>query len=90
MTTKEMQEMQVPKEFISIEDIAKMYGINYQQASKLLLDIKRKLTIGKNKQLRWEVQGKIHVADYFDALDVPLSVGYAAMCTMLSKTANGG
>jgi hypothetical protein len=69
MTAQERQEM-FAKEYLSIADIQKLYGINYPTASKFICDIKRKLTVGKGQELRLDMQGKIHIQDYLDYLGV--------------------
>ena len=53
------------KEYIDIEDVRALYGMAYNDAAKLIRDIKRGFEI-KGKQLRLNVQGKLHVQDYLD------------------------
>lgn len=77
MTKAEYEEI-FAKDHLTIDDISKLYGFTYQQASKYMCDLKKRLTLGKGKTLRLTVQGKLHKADYYDALDIPLAVGYGA------------
>ncbi len=65
MTVAERQDI-FAKEVLTINDFMKLYEIEYNTASKLLCDMKRKLTIGQGKELRLEMSGKIHVLDYLD------------------------
>ena len=69
MTVQERQEI-FAKEYISIADVEKLYGMTYSHASKFLTDIKRSLTIGRGATLRIDIQGKLHVLDYLDWLGV--------------------
>lgn len=75
MTKSEYEEI-FAKDHLTIEDIGKLYGFSYKQASEYMLDLKKRLTLGKGKTLRLTVQGKLHKADYYEALDIPLAVGY--------------
>lgn len=65
MTTVEKSDM-FAKEYLDIEDIAKLYGLCYNRASMLLRDIKRKITMIQGKELRVTLRGKIHTQDYLD------------------------
>ena len=65
MTTVEKSDM-FAKEYLDIEDIAKLYGLCYNRASMLLRDIKRKITMIQGKKLRVTLRGKIHTQDYLD------------------------
>lgn len=67
MTVAERQDI-FSKEVLTINDIMKLYDVEYNTASKLLCDMKRKLTIGQGKELRLEMSGKIHVLDYLDCM----------------------
>jgi hypothetical protein len=65
MTVTEKNDM-FAKEYLGIEDIAKLYGLCYNRASMLLREIKNKITIGQGKELRVTLRGKIHTQDYLD------------------------
>ena len=54
------------KEYLGIDDIAKLYGLSYNRASILIREIKRKITMGQGKSLRVEMRGKIHTQDYLE------------------------
>lgn len=69
MTIEERNEI-FAKEYLSIADIEKLYGVNYPKASVIITDIKRILTIGRGQKLRWTCNGKIHIQDYLDYLGV--------------------
>lgn len=63
MTVAEKAEM-FAKEYLSIKDIAKLYGLCYNRASMLLREIKFNIEVTKGKELRIKLRGKIHVKDY--------------------------
>ena len=65
MTMTERQEI-FAKEYLSIDDLVKLYDLTASHASEMLNDMKRKLTIGKGQELRLNVRGRIHVQDYLD------------------------
>jgi hypothetical protein len=69
MTMQERQEI-FAKEYLSIKDMEALFGVTYPQASKMITDIKKRLTVGLKKELRLNVQGKLHVQDYLDYLGV--------------------
>ena len=66
--TREEREAIFSKEALSIEDVEKLFGVEYDSAAKIIRDIKTKLTIGKKKDLRLSIQGKLHILDYLDAV----------------------
>lgn len=57
------------KEALSIEDVRDLYGVSYGTASDLIRTWKRKCNF-KHDGLRIDIQGKIHVLDYFKALGI--------------------
>ena len=69
MTVQERQEM-FAKEYLSIDDIGKLFDINYKMASAFIVKIKKKLVIGCGKELRLDINGKIHIEDYLDYIGV--------------------
>lgn len=69
MTMQERQNI-FAKEYLSITDMQALFDMSYQQASKMITDIKKRLTVGLKKELRLSVQGKLHVQDYLDWLGV--------------------
>jgi hypothetical protein len=58
------------KEALSIEDVEKLFGVEYDTAAKIIRDIKTKITVGDGKKLRLSVQGKLHMQDYLDYVGV--------------------
>ena len=56
------------KEYLSIGDIQELFGMGYDEAAKVIREIKRSLQMNEQnpRGLRLNVQGKIHVQDYFD------------------------
>ena len=65
MTMAEREEM-FAKEYLDVDDIAKLYGLCKNRASILLREIKFKITNIQGKQLRVALRGKIHTQDYLD------------------------
>ena len=57
--TYEQREKIFSKEYISIEDMQNLLGLTYQDAAKIIRDIKRKSD-------RLKIRGKVHMQDYFD------------------------
>lgn len=53
------------KEYLSIQDLGTLLGLNYQMAAKRMRDIKRRSD-------RLGIQGKIHVQDYLDYFELPV------------------
>ena len=70
MTVQERQEI-FAKEYLSIADFEKLYDIGYNQASEMLLGMKKRIEIGLKQNLRIKIQGKIHIQDYLDCLSLP-------------------
>ena len=58
MTYSEREEI-FSKEYLSIADMQKLLGLSYQDAAKMIRNIRRKYD-------RLNIQGRIHVQDYFD------------------------
>lgn len=69
MTMQERQDM-FAKEYLSIADFCKLYDMLPSHASKMMCDIRTKLTIGMKKELRLNMKGRLHVQDYLDWLGV--------------------
>ena len=69
MTVQERKEM-FAKEYLSIDDIGKLFDINYKMASAFIVKIKKKLVSGCGKELRLDISGKIHIEDYLDYIGV--------------------
>lgn len=57
--TYEQREKIFSKEYICIEDMQVLLGLTYQDAAKMIRDIKRKSD-------RLHIRGKVHTQDYFD------------------------
>lgn len=58
MTFSEREEI-FSKECLTIEDIELLFGVSYPDAARIIRNIRRKYD-------RLQIQGKIHVQDYFD------------------------
>ena len=69
MTVQERKEI-FAKEYLSIDDIGKLFDINYNMASAFIVKIKKKLVVGYGKELRLDINGKIHIEDYLDYIGV--------------------
>lgn len=60
------------QESISIEELGELLGIkSYQMAAKVMRDIKRKYD-------SLNVQGRLHVSDYFKYFNIPMEARYLA------------
>lgn len=68
MTYEEREEI-FSKEAISIKDISCLMECSEGYASVLIRNWKRKL-MSKGKELRLETEGKIHILDYFDVMNI--------------------
>lgn len=69
MTMVERQEI-FAKEYLSNEDLQRLYDLCPSEASRLMNEVKRKLTMSQGKELRLTIRGKLHVQDYLDYLGV--------------------
>ena len=58
------------KEYLSIEDICKLYDLVPSHASTFMGKIRKKLTIGMKQELRLDVRGRLHIQDYLDYIGV--------------------
>lgn len=65
MTAVEKEDM-FSKEYLNINDVAKLYGLCYNRASMLLRQIKFQIEQTQGKKLRVNLRGKIHTQDYLD------------------------
>lgn len=54
------------KECWSIHDVQDLFGMPYPTASEYIRKVKTKLTVGMGKELRVDVNGRLHVQDYLD------------------------
>lgn len=72
MTMKEREEM-FAKDFLVAEDLMKLCGCCRSDASQLIQEIKRKSAD------RFHKQGRIHVQDYIEALQLDTSRYYGAV-----------
>lgn len=61
--TYEQREDIFSKEYLSISDIQSLLGLTYQDAARIIRNIKRKTD-------RLGIRGKIHVQDYFDYFNI--------------------
>ena len=53
------------KEYLTIRDIQDLYGLGYDDAAKMIRDIKKWFEC-KGSTPRLNIQGKLHTQDYFD------------------------
>lgn len=67
--TYEKREEIFAKELLSISDIQELYGFSYQQASRFLREIKTGFRLN-GRELRIDMEGKIHVQDYLDYMNI--------------------
>jgi hypothetical protein len=75
------------KDYISIADIQDLLGMGYDDAAKLIRDIKRKMQFA-GKELRLDVQGKLHVQDYLDYFRIPDTSRYLGLVKVETTVAN--
>lgn len=71
MTAQEHEEI-FAKEALTIKDVMKLFDLAYPTASEFIRKAKTKLKMNGN-ELRIDVQGRLHVLDYYDYI----RVGYA-------------
>ena len=71
MTIEERQEI-FSKECLSIDDFKKLFDMPYPSASEYMRKLKTKLTMGMGKELRMDINGKIHTLDYYEAVGAPI------------------
>jgi hypothetical protein len=64
MTFVKWEEM-FAKDYLTIADMQDLLGMTYNDAAATIRDIKRSLKLSE-KGVRLDVQGKLHVQDYFD------------------------
>jgi hypothetical protein len=57
------------KEILNIEDVCCLFEVAYSTAATLIRDWKLKLR-GKGKILRVNIDGKIHILDYFEFMEI--------------------
>lgn len=70
MTFKEREEI-FSKDYLTIEDLQKILGLDYWTAAKTIREIKRKTDrLGG-------IRGKLHVQDYFDYFGIPAGDRYS-------------
>lgn len=69
MTMVERSEI-FAKDVLTIADFQKLFDMNYNQASEMMVKIRTKLTKGMGKELRLDIKGKIHTQDYLDWVGV--------------------
>lgn len=67
------------KDYLSIADIQDLLGMGYDDAAKMIRDIKRALEVSpkfNGQGVRLNVQGKLHVQDYLDYFNIPNAERY--------------
>jgi hypothetical protein len=78
MTHQERLDM-FSKEVLTIKDISKLFEWSEKQSSAKMLEWKKKLTIGMGRELRIDMQGKMHRQDYYDVMGIqpdPINITY--------------
>jgi hypothetical protein len=61
------------KDYLTIEDVQVILGLEYQGAAKMIRDIKRELEMNpkfNGQGVRLDIQGKLHVQDYLDYFNI--------------------
>lgn len=61
------------KEYLTIEDIQEILGLEYQGAAKMIRTIKRELEMNpkyNGQGVRLDIQGKLHTQDYLDYFQI--------------------
>ncbi len=53
------------KDYLSIQDIQDLLGLGYDDAAKMIREIKRSFAL-HGKSVRLNIQGKLHTQEYFD------------------------
>lgn len=62
--TYAMREEIFSKEYLSIKDMQELLGMKYQDAARIMRNIKRRTD-------RLGIRGKIHIQDYLDYFQIP-------------------
>ena len=70
--TPEQQKEIFSKESLSIADFQVLFDAPYATASEIMRTLKKKLTRGLGKELRIDINGKIHTLDYYEAVGAPI------------------
>lgn len=61
------------KDVLTIEDIQELLCMSYQDAAKFIRDAKQALKMNpkyNNQGVRLDIQGRLHVQDYFDYFNI--------------------
>lgn len=58
------------KEALSIKDVMELVGCSKDKAAVLIRNWKRNIILTKERKPRLEVEGKIHILDYFDVMNI--------------------
>lgn len=58
------------KEYLSIDDMCRLYDFSPPHASAFMGQIRKKLTIGMKRELRLDMRGRLHTQDYLDYIGV--------------------
>ena len=72
MTMQEREEI-FAREMLTIADIQALYLMKYQDAAKLIRDVKTDLQINSKyngQGVRLDIKGRLHVQDYLDWIGV--------------------
>ena len=72
------------KDYISIADMQDLLGMGYDDAAKMIRDIKRSLQFS-GAGVRLDVQGKLHVQDYLDYFKIPNAERYKQSATLKTE-----
>lgn len=63
------------KECLTIKDIQDLFEVGYDDAAKIIRDIKRSLKFA-GKKLRLDINGRLHVQDYLDYNEIDNQARY--------------
>lgn len=61
------------KDYLTIEDLQELLGLQYQGAAELIRTIKRELNMNpkyKGQGIRLDTRGKLHTQDYLDYFQI--------------------
>lgn len=59
------------KDYLTIDDIQDLLGLDYGSAAKVVREIKYKMILVLGVEPRIDLRGKVHVQDYLDVYRLP-------------------
>lgn len=78
------------KDYLSIQDIQDLLGLGYDDAAKMIREIKRSLELNpkyNGQGVRLNIQGKLHVQDYLDYFNIPNAERYKQVPILKAEAA---